>query len=86
MNNVLAVQIMHSKTELDENFPNKVLNQSLSILFADVSVQVAMLAVLLNDVYRTAVYKRVVIAYHIVRVKFTENFNLLESFKGSLFG
>jgi hypothetical protein len=44
------------------------------------------LAVLLNDVYRTAVYKWVVIAYHIVRVKFTENFNLLESFKGSLFG
>jgi hypothetical protein len=57
MNNVLAVQIMDSKTELDENFPNKVLNQSLSILFADVSVQVTMLAVLLNDVYRTAVYK-----------------------------
>jgi hypothetical protein len=57
MNNVLAVQIMHSKTELDENFPNKVLNQGLSILFADVSVQVAVLAVLLNDVYRTAVYK-----------------------------
>lgn len=45
-----GVKVVDAKTNLNENFPNKVFDERLAILLSNVCVQVSVLAVLLNNV------------------------------------
>ena len=46
----LGVEIVDSKADVDEDFPYKIVDKLLAVLFFYVSRQVAMLAVLHNNV------------------------------------
>lgn len=85
VDDVFAVQVMHAQAQLDEHLPDKVLDQILAVLLPNVSVQVSMLAELLNDVYRRPVNERVVVANHIVRVQLAQYLDFLQGFERSFF-
>ena len=82
----LRVEIVDSKTDVDENLPYKIVNKLLSVLFFDVSGQVAMLAVFHNDVNLSVINERVMISYYKMRIKLCKKFDLLHSFESCMRG
>ena len=50
VDDIMAVQILYAKTYVNENFPNEILYEKLSILLFYIAAQVTMLTILHHDV------------------------------------
>ena len=60
----LRVQIMNTQADMDEDLPNEIIYELLTILFFDVSREVSMLTVLHYDVYFSIIDEGIMIAYY----------------------
>lgn len=85
MYDITTVQIIDSKTDVNENFPNKVLNKILAVLFLDVTIQVPMLTILHHDVYLGIHNERVKISNDEVAVEVSQQLNLYQGFQSGVF-
>jgi len=68
MHKILTVQVVNTKADVNEDFPNKILSQFLSSLLLLISREILILTVLHNNVQLRVVDVAVDIAHDEVRV------------------
>ena len=83
MNDVFRMQVLQTKANVDEYFPDEILNEWFASLFllCDHWVQISEGTVLNHDVDFLIVYKRVKVSYYIRWFQLMHHLNLLKSFK-----
>ena len=74
MDDIVAVQILYAKTDVNKYFPDEVLNEELSVLFFNIGTQVPMLAILHYYVYLCVDNESVIISHNEVTVKLSKQF------------
>jgi hypothetical protein len=70
---------------MNENFPNKILNKILAVLFLDVTIQVPMLTIFHHNVYLGIHDERVKISNNKVAVEVSQQLNLYQGFHSGVF-
>ena len=72
MNNVVTVQVVNAKANVNKNFPDKVFNKHLTILFFYIAIEIAMLTVLHHNVNLCVNNKCVAVAHYEVTIELSK--------------
>ena len=86
MYHVSCVQIMHTETNVDENFPKKVVSKGFAILLLDSCAKISMLTVFHDDAYRGSLSdKAIIIANDEMRIDFRHDRHFLHGVESFFF-